>query len=281
MTHATDDRRLRLRFIRLLIVGLAGLVLAFGVYSIGRAITTPHRTTPVYDPPVLAGQIIPSYCSAGVYARLGDTIVLTTSPHCAGEGTLETSPDGTIQGVVGPTALETPCAYPDHKCKPSDMNYLIVALERIPWGHLNEIDMGVGGYRLLSPDTKALSCGDIAVDDPIEMDGRNDYRTGTVTAKGPYLFSPSEDGDYFSCMIAARLPVGGGDSGSVVLVRGIPAGITSRSLNGDLGFTPLAEGLDNLGLVLCTTPDCGLVPPVASPTEIHQGDGQSDPGTTP
>ena len=26
-------------------------------------------------------------------------------------------------------------------------------------------------------------------------------------------------------------------------------------------FTPLAEGLDNLGLTLCTTPDCDLTPP--------------------
>jgi hypothetical protein len=41
-----------------------------------------------------------------------------------------------------------------------------------------------------------------------------------------------------------------------VLVNGQPAGVISRSIGGRLGFTPLAEGLDNLGLTLCTTPDC-------------------------
>ena len=34
------------------------------------------------------------------------------------------------------------------------------------------------------------------------------------------------------------------------------------SFGGSLGFTPLAEGLAQLGLKLCTEPDCGLVPPV-------------------
>ena len=52
--------------------------------------------------------------------------------------------------------------------------------------------------------------------------------------------------------------MGVGDSGGAVLVRGLPAGVTSRSFNGILGFTPLAEGLDALGLELCTTADCGL-----------------------
>jgi hypothetical protein len=37
--------------------------------------------------------------------------------------------------------------------------------------------------------------------------------------------------------------------------------VTSRSFGGYLGFTPLAEGLEQLGLELCTTPDCDLVPP--------------------
>ena len=66
-------------------------------------------------------------------------------------------------------------------------------------------------------------------------------------------------------MIAARIGVDVGDSGGAVLVRGIPAGVTSRSFGGWLGFTPLAEGLAQLGLELCTTPDCGLVPPAGDP----------------
>ncbi len=254
----------RIRVVRLVIVALAGLLLALAIVTIGRVILTPHRTTPVYDPPVLAGQWIPGYCSAGVYARLGGSVVLTSSPHCADEGTVATSPDGTVQGVFGPTATESACAHPDHTCKPSDMNSLIVAPDRIPWGHLNEIDLGTGGYRILAPDTRPLGCADIAVDDPIEMDGRGSYRTGTVAGIGEYLHPTDQDGDYFACLIVSRLQVGSGDSGSVVLVRGIPAGVTSRSLDGNLGFTPLAEGLSVLGLELCTTPDCGLTPPTAS-----------------
>ncbi len=37
------------------------------------------------------------------------------------------------------------------------------------------------------------------------------------------------------------------DSGGVVLVRAIPAGVISRSFAGNLGFPPLFEGLDELG----------------------------------
>ena len=69
-------------------------------------------------------------------------------------------------------------------------------------------------------------------------------------------------------MIAAQIPVTVGDSGGVVLVRGIPAGVASRSFGGSLGFTPLAEGLDQLGLTLCTTPDCGLDPLGAAPAGV-------------
>jgi hypothetical protein len=144
------------------------------------------------------------------------------------------------------------------------MNYVVVAADRIPWGHLNVIDMGVGGYRILDPGTKALTCSQIAIGDPIEMDGRNIYRTGTVASKGENLQPPAQDGSYFPCMILSTLQVGGGDSGSVVLVRGIPAGVTSRQFNGNLGFTPLGEGLADLDLVLCTTPDCGLTPPIGA-----------------
>ncbi len=146
-------------------------------------------------------------------------------------------------------------------CAASDLNYLVVARDRIPWGRLNLVDLGTAGYRIIAPGTRPLSCADIAIGDQVEIDGRNIYRSGTVAEKGEYLHP--EDGGYFPCMIAARIQVGVGDSGGAVLVRGIPAGVTSRSFNGLLGFTPLAEGLAELGLDLCTTPDCGLVPPVA------------------
>ena len=71
----------RVRPLRLLIVVLAGLLVGIGSFSIVNVITTPRRTTPLYDPPVLAGQQIPGYCSGGFYARHGNSVVLTTSPR--------------------------------------------------------------------------------------------------------------------------------------------------------------------------------------------------------
>jgi hypothetical protein len=176
-------------------------------------------------------------------------------------------------------------------CASSDINYLIVAPDRIPWGHLNVVDLGTAGYRTIAPGTEPLGCADVAIGDLAEINGRNIYRQGPVLEKGEYLHA--EDGAYFPCMIAADLRVSVGDSGGAVLVRGIPAGVTSRSFGGlgafggRLGFTPLAEGLEQLGLELCTTPDCDLVPPGATPEGRGRGrdhhavpsgsDGRRDP----
>ena len=252
--------------IRVVTLALFGVIVVLGGAVIVGAATTPRgpqradRTTPIYDPPVLAGQQLWGSCAGGVYARLGEIVVLTSTGHCTSEGTVAYDADGvTIRGTFGPAARDATCPYPGHKCASSDMNYLVVAPDRIPWGHLNVVDMGVGGYRVIPAGTKALGCPDIAIGDQVEIDGRSDYRSGTVAEKGDYLHD--EDGDYFPCMIAARIQVATGDSGGVVLVRGIPAGVTSRSFNGNLGFTPLAEGLAQLGLELCTTPDCGLTRP--------------------
>ena len=139
------------------------------------------------------------------------------------------------------------------------MNYLLVAPDQIPWGHLNRLDFGSGGYRSIAAGTAALACDDIEIGDDVEINGRNIHRTGAVAEKGEYLHE--EDGDYFPCIVAARVEVGTGDSGGAVLVGGVPGGVASRSFDGLLGFTPLAEGLARLGLDLCTTPNCGLVPP--------------------
>jgi hypothetical protein len=262
---ATSGARARVRPLRLLTVALAGLVLGLGSFAIVNTVMQPRRTTPVYDPPVLAGQQIPGFCSGGVYARRGNTIVLTTSPHCASEGWVAYDPGATtVQGVFGPTAQDPTCPYPGHTCHASDMNYLVVAPDRIPWGHLNLVDLGTAGYRVIAPGTRPLACADIAIGDLAEIDGKGVYRSGPVEEKGENLHPQAQDGSYFPCMIAARIQIGGGDSGGVVLVRGIPAGVTSRSFGGTLGFTPLAEGLAALGLELCTTPDCGLVPPKAA-----------------
>ena len=260
MTGGSDGRgRPRIRPRRLLIAALAGVALALTILAVGRALE-PRRTTPVYDPPVLAGQQLWGYCAGGFYARRGDTIVLTSTGHCTTEGDIAYDDDGVgVRGVFGPAARDETCPHPDHWCASSDINYLVVAEDRIPWGHLNVIDLGTGGYRVISPDTRALRCEDIAIGDRVEIDGRNIYRSGTIREKGEHLYP--EDGAYFPCMIAADIPVAAGDSGGAVLVRGIPAGVSSRAFQGLLGFTPLAEGLDQLGLELCTTPDCGLLPP--------------------
>lgn len=261
----------RVRARRFVIVSLVGILVGMGSFWTVSTLTTPRRTTPVYDPPVLAGQVIAGYCSGGVYARLGGTVVLTSTGHCTSEGAVAYDPDGTtIRGVYGPAARDASCPYTGHTCASSDLNYLVVANNRIPWGHLNVIDLGTAGYRVIPEGTKSLGCADVAVGDLAEIDGRDIYRSGPVVEKGDNLKDPALDGAYFPCMIAAQIPVGIGDSGGVVLVRGIPAGVTSRSFGGSLGFTPLAEGLDQLGLTLCTTPDCGLVRPTAPLTEAGQ-----------
>jgi hypothetical protein len=243
----------------LAILGLGLVLVALAAWQLAQ----PRRTTPVYDPPVLAGQQLWGACAGGFYARRGDTIVLTSSGHCVTEGTVAYDPDGvTVRGVFGPAARAETCPHPDHTCKASDMNYLVVAPDRIPWGRLNVVDLGAGGYRVIEPGTAPLACGDIAIGDRAEINGRDIFRSGAVLEKGEYLHA--QDGDYFPCMVAADITVAPGDSGGAVLVRGLPAGVTSRSfggvigVGGRVGFTPLAEGLEQLGLELCTTPDCGL-----------------------
>jgi hypothetical protein len=220
------------------------------------------RTTPLYDPPVMAGKWFFSLSSAGFYARLGDTVVLTNSGHGNGEGTVATDPDGTgIRGVFGPAAHTATCPYAGHVCAGSDMSYVILPPDRIPWGHLNVVDMGAGGYRALVPGTKPLGCPTIADGASVEINGRNVYRTGHVLGQGQYLFSA--DAQMFPCIVVADIVVTGGDSGAAVFVDGQPAGVVSRSFadEGRVGFTPLDVGLDELGLTLCTDPDCGLAPP--------------------
>jgi len=269
-------RRAGIRPVRVLIVVLAGLLLLIGTFLFARAALQPRRTTPLFDPPALAGQQLWGYCAGGFYARHGDVIVLTSTGHCTTEGTVADDPDGiTVRGVFGPAARDATCPYAGHRCASSDMNYLVVAKDRVPWGHLNTVDMGTGGYRIIPSGTSPLGCRDVAIGDPVEIDGRNINRTGRVLEKGEYLHP--DDGDYFPCMIAADIAVESGDSGGAVLVRGIPAGVSSRSFGGMLGFTPLAEGMAQLGLDLCTTPNCGLPPP-NGPSPASPGVPVNTPG---
>lgn len=239
-------------------------VTALWVAGFLREFVPSPRTTPRFDPPVWAGQNVPGACSGGFYARQDDTIVLTIVAHCAVPGTVLRDGAGRLIGTFGPMAALSPC--PTRRfCAPSDFLTLALAPDRIPWGHLDLVDMGAGGYRTIPPGTRPLACGDIHVGARVEINGREHYRTGRVLAVGPYEF---ESDTIFPCMAEADIAVGVGDSGGAVLVEGLPAGVISRRMGEGLGFTPLAEGLANLGLTLCTTPSCDLSPESADqPTD--------------
>src|SRR3989442_11090061 len=171
--------RARVRPFHLLVAVLVGLIVAIGALAVTRALE-PQRTTPIYDPPVLAGQQLWGACAGGFYARHGDTIVLTSTGHCTSEGTVAYDPDGmTVRGVFGPAARSASCPHQGHKCAASDMNYLVVAKDRIPWGHLNVVDLRTAGYRIIPPGTPPLPSADIAIGDQLEIDRRNSYRSGT------------------------------------------------------------------------------------------------------
>ena len=221
------------------------------------------RTTARFDPPVLAGQNVPGPCSTGgFYARLGQTVILTMAAHCAiaTPGTAMRGSDGRLVGIFGAAAALPDC--PDGRiCAPADIVSLELAPDRIPWGHLNLVDMGAGGYRTIADGTQALACADIHKGDRVELNGRERFRTGTVLEVGPYEH-PTDA--IFPCMVVTDIEGGPGDSGAPVLANGQPAGTVSRVIGRYVAFTPLAEGLENLGLVLCTTPDCSLSPDVSN-----------------
>jgi hypothetical protein len=249
----------RARIVRATTIVLAATVLALLAYLTSVAIEDRNetaRTTARFDPPVWAGQNFIVGCAGGFYARHESTIVLTSSAHCGNPGDTLRDAQGQTIGVLGPRAQLADC--PEGRfCAPSDFLAMALAPDRIPWGHLNVVDMGAGGYRTMDAGTRPLACSDIAVGDRVEIDGREHYRSGKVIVIGPY---EHETDTIFPCMIVGDSLVTTGDSGGAVLVRGLPAGIVARELEGRLGFTPLAEGLDNLGLILCTTPDCDLSP---------------------
>jgi hypothetical protein len=259
----TRRRRIQALLV-LLVLACAGVLVMANRYGTFDALVPSVRTTAVYDPPVLAGQMAWTVvlCSGGVYARRDETIVLTSSDHCAPEGSVANDADGTgVAGTWGPIAYQPTCSHVGYTCGVSAMNYLIVAADRIPWGHLNEIDMGAGGYHVVAPGTRPLDCADVKLDDEVEIDGRAIYRKGRVVEKGEYLKPVDRDSIYFPCMIAANIRVATGDSGGVVLVRGVPSGVVARGFDGWLGFTPLGAGLAELGLTMCDTPNCGLTRP--------------------
>jgi hypothetical protein len=251
-----------LRWLSVIVVVIV-LVAATSVFvGVMRERAETTRTTPRFDPPVWAGQLVPVPCAnGGFYARDQQTIVLTIAAHCGivEPGAVWRDSDGRLIGTWGRLAQLTDCPA-GRFCAPADIVPLELAPDRIPWGHLNLVDMGAGGYRTIAEGTRPLACADIQVGDRAEVDGREHYQSGTVIEVGPYEFATDT---MFPCMVVTDIEVHYGDSGGSVLVNGLPGGTTSRDIGGHLAFTPLAEGLANLGLILCTTPDCDLSPNVA------------------
>ncbi|HYO42377.1 MAG TPA: hypothetical protein VES19_04195 [Candidatus Limnocylindrales bacterium] len=265
---STPPRFGRIRVRRVVFIVLAAvLVLQVGYFGrIGLTWFMQYRrTTPAYDPPVLAGQVVSPGCSGGVYARTAEgVLVITTTGHCSNAGDPKSMPDGgRFVGHASAPSNWASCDRPGkNRCTASDMAYVLLVPEMIPWGHLNEIDLGAGGTRVIAAGTAALSCPDVKQGGRVEINGQGGFRQGGIIGQQANDFP--EDGTYFPCITVTDVDVVSGDSGGVVLVEGIPAGVASRSYAGKLGFTPLAEGLEEMGLTMCDTADCGLERPAAT-----------------
>ena len=182
----------------ILLVAVAGVARAYlGTTSpYGPPVVKEVRTTPVYAPPVLAGQMVS--CTAGFYARDGGTVVLTISDHCYDRANPPRDADGREIGTYGLDARRSPC--PEGRtCAGSDFVELDLTPDHIPWGHLNEVDLGPGGYRVLEAGTTPLSCADFHAGMAVETDGRGIYRSGHILeVVEPY----THDGDtIFPCMV--------------------------------------------------------------------------------
>jgi hypothetical protein len=247
MTAAHVPVSLRRLVFLALVLGLAA-----GVLVIASGARARIRTTPVYVPPVLAGQ--PVSCTAGFYARRGETIVLTISGHCYDRAHPPVDAAGDAIGTYGADARQAECP-PGRTCAGSDIVELMLAPGHIPWGHLNLVDLGAGGYRTIARDAHPLSCEDLHAGASVETNGRGVHRSGTIVSVAPYAH---ETDTIFPCMAVTDIDAAIGDSGGAVMLDGQPAGIAARQFAGKLGFTSLAEGLSDLGLTLCVDPDCGL-----------------------
>jgi hypothetical protein len=233
-------------------------VLLGGLLVVANTLREVVRTSPIYDPPVLAGQVVA--CTAGFYAHRGSTLVLTISDHCYDRANPPRDSAGRLIGTFGADARRADCPA-GRTCAGSDIVELILAPDHVPWGHLDQVDLGPGGYRTIGHDARPMSCADLRVGSAVEMDGRGLYRSGRIVGVQPYEFATDV---IFPCMALTDLDTATGDSGAAVLADGQPAGIAAREFDGKLGFTPLAEGLADLGLTLCTDPDCGLSRPAGT-----------------
>jgi hypothetical protein len=101
----TQVRRPRLRARRVVFLLLVALLLLSCVLVTARMWREAVRTSPIYDPPVLAGQVV--NCTAGFYASRGSTLVLTISDHCYDRANPPRDAAGRLIGTFGADARRT------------------------------------------------------------------------------------------------------------------------------------------------------------------------------
>src|SRR4051794_25849022 len=102
----TTASRSRLRARRIVFVVLVAVLLG-GLLAFVIALRGLVRTSPIYDPPVLAGQLVT--CTAGFYAHRGSTIVLTISDHCYDRANPPRDAAGRLIGTYGADARRADC----------------------------------------------------------------------------------------------------------------------------------------------------------------------------
>ena len=236
-------------------------------------------TSASYDPnvrPTGAGRPanLGGVCSGEVPTpAMGSTIVLTTTAlrrRGTGGPTPGNGPSGrgVSSGRAGPGAT---CPYPRTPRAATDLNYAVVAPgSPVLWGHLNGIGPGHGRLPDHPAGTRPLACRR-------HSDRRPRWRSTAATSIEAERSRKGENHhpegrSYFPCMVAAAIQVGVGDSGGAVLVRGIPAGVTSRRLRRMARVHPVAEGMAELDSNSARRPTADSVPqPPGAPTGTWVG----------
>ena len=78
------------------------------------------------------------------------------------------------------------------------------------------VDLGPGGYRTFTPDTRPLACSDMHEGDRVELAGRGWYREGRILQ----IRAHDTDTDViFPCMVITDILAGNGDSGGAEAPR--------------------------------------------------------------
>ena len=116
-----------------------------------------------------------------------------------------------------------------------------------------------------APTRRRSACDDIAIDDPIELNGRNVYRTGRSPRRASTSTPSSRTARTSRACSRHGSRSGRATPAAWCSSAGFPRASRRAASAGTSASRPLAEGLAELGLDLCTTPDCGLTPPATPP----------------